>query len=130
MAIHPALMEAGAPYRFKPGQSGNPGGTRGAWTPADYLRFLQAGNYTVADLERISDDASEPPGKRGAAQLVLRMLTDKAADIAEKIEARRVFESINDRLEGRPTESHRVIDDTEPDPVKVVENLRQALVGT
>ncbi len=68
-------------------------------------------------------------GKRVAANQILSMLVDANDDLDERIEARRVRQEVNDRLEGTPTQSHRVVDEAVPDVIQVVENLRAELVG-
>ena len=115
---------------WKPGQSGNPSGKpRGACSPAEYLRMMQSPEYTVPVLRKISRSAKEPVGKRVAANQILSMLVDANDDLDERIEARRVRQEVNDRLEGTPTQSHRVVDEAVPDVIQVVENLRAELVG-
>ena len=115
---------------WQPGQSGNPGGRpKGSWGPADYLRFLQGEQFTEAVLVAIRDDRGQPMGRRAAARMILATVPYRGGDARDYAEARRTFESINDRLEGKTVQSTRIIDEGPPDVARVLADLRAELVG-
>ena len=120
---HPASRANLAPP-FQPGESGCPGGRKpGSWTAADHLRFMQGDEYTAIRLMEIRDDANQPQGKRAAAHLMLAMTDDDPAV------ARLAFTAVADRLEGKPTQSTRIIDEGPPDVARVLADLRAEIVG-
>ena len=115
---------------WQPGQSGNPGGRpKGSWGPADYLRFLQGEQFTELVLVTIRDDKAQPVGRRAAAGQILATLAEADDGPQHLAEARRTFESINDRLEGKTVQSTRIIDEGPPDVARVLADLRAELVG-
>lgn len=69
-------------HRWKPGQSGNPGGSRSAGAYIqEHLNVLAAGDLTEIELRTIARDKRMPWTKRAAAERILRTL--EAGDIAD-----------------------------------------------
>jgi hypothetical protein len=114
--------------QFEKGRSGATG-PRGVWTPAEYMRHMQGDAWPAERLREIAGDPKAAAGKRAAAGQLLAMVPADGAEVREVTEARHTFESINNRLEGTPTQSHRVIDDSTPDPARVLEQLQASIVG-
>ena len=96
----------------------------GSWSIADYLRFVASGDHTTGQLRAIADDESEPHGRRAAARLML-----DTADDDPRVRGA-AFDRVANRLEGTPTQSHRVIDESVPDPQRVLAELQRSIVGS
>ena len=114
---------------WQPGQSGNPGGRpRGSWGAGDYLRYLSTENITISDLRDIVADPDQPAGRVAAARLLLNAAGGAEHDV-RPAEQRAAFDSVVDRLEGKPTQAHAVVDTRAPDIGRVLADARRELVG-
>ena len=78
---------------------------------------------TAEALRAIVADPTQPQGRQVAAQMMLDG-TDPDPRV-RGVAAERLI----DRLEGKPTQAHRVIDDGPPDVARVLADLRAELVG-
>ena len=90
------------PYRFKPGQSGNPAGRPKKETPSETLRSMLNAGYGPDAVKQLQKTMPEP--WRSKAELTVQeiiswMILRRAMQTTGDVARREVF----DRVEGRPT---------------------------
>ena len=113
--VHRNSLAAIEPYRFRAGQSGNPGGrAKGVVFPAEYLGSLVG--MTSDELEVIRDDTGEPASKRMAAGMILDGLD---GSISPRTRREAVAE-VMDRTTGKAQQPHRIQVGQEAQPTMIV----------
>ena len=113
---HPnSLANLRAPWKV--GDNPNPAGRKkGVVYPVEHLR--QHADRSADELAVIRDDESLSVSERAAARLALSMLVGSSND------TRASFETVSDRLTGRPTQSVQVTQSVVTDPQSVLDDLR------
>jgi hypothetical protein len=97
-------------HRFKPGQSGNPGGRPKGRSVTECLRAI---------LEAREMGGKPAPGGRQISELVAMVLVKGAL----KGDPRHIKELL-DRTEGKVAERHKIVPPIRPIPIKLVEIVR------
>ena len=103
------------PYRFRPGQSGSPGGrAKGVVFPVEYLGSLIG--MTSDELEVIRDDTSEPASKR----IAVGMIFDGPDGSVSPRMRREAVAEVMDRTTGKAQQSHKIQVGQQAQPTMIV----------